>query len=151
MGLFSSSSTSAPTTTTPPSRTPDGAFEAPNRSTRAQCYTARDQFFACLDRNGIVDGIKEKERADAVCGGENQKLEKECAGSWVSSFFWHQIDSEGGTVWLMSFLVYKQVTYFKQRRVMEHKKKQTFDQLAQEGASPMPESMAPPGVKGGGS
>ena len=41
-----------------------------------------------------------------------------------------------------------QVTYFKQRRVMEYNKKQTLDKLAKEGARPMPEGAGPPGVQG---
>ena len=41
-----------------------------------------------------------------------------------------------------------QVTYFKQRRVMEHSKRQTLEKLAQEGARPMPEGMALPGDRG---
>ena len=39
----------------------------------------------------------------------------------------------------------QQVTYFKQRRVMEYKKKQTMDQLAKEGARAAPEGMPLPG------
>ena len=41
-----------------------------------------------------------------------------------------------------------QVTYFKQRRVMEFKKKQTMEQLAKEGASAVPEGMPLPGGQG---
>lgn len=42
----------------------------------------------------------------------------------------------------------RQVTYFKQRRVMEHKKKETLEGLARENAKPMPEGMALPGSRG---
>jgi len=42
-----------------------------------------------------------------------------------------------------------QVTYFKQRRVMEYNKKQTLEKLAKENARPLPEGVGPPGVKGG--
>lgn len=37
-----------------------------------------------------------------------------------------------------------QVTYFKQRRVMEYNKKQTLEKLKAEGARSMPEGMGPP-------
>ncbi|KAF6218563.1 hypothetical protein HO133_005913 [Letharia lupina] len=121
MGLFTTSSTPTPP---PPSHasptpSPDGAFEAPDRQSRAHCWRARDDFFACLERNGIVDGIREKDRAEGACGSEGKGLDRECAASWV--------------------------TYFKQRRVMEHNKKQTLEKLAKEGARPMPEGMALPG------
>ena len=40
------------------------------------------------------------------------------------------------------------MTYFKQRRVMEYKKKQTLERLKGEGAQQMPEGVAPPGLQG---
>ena len=45
-------------------------------------------------------------------------------------------------------LISLQVTYFKQRRVMEYSKAQTLARLKKEGAQPMPEGMGPPGVQG---
>ncbi|KAL6721313.1 hypothetical protein ACLMJK_000416 [Lecanora helva] len=122
MGLFSSSSSSSPDATTTSPKTSDGTPQAPTRQSRAQCWTARDNFFACLDRHGIIDSIKEKDRAETLCGGENKALEKECVGSWV--------------------------TYFKQRRVMEHNKQQTLERLAREDARPLPEGVGSPGLKG---
>lgn len=81
MGLLSSSS--PPPTHTNPTPSPDGAFEAPNRQSRAHCWTARDNFFACLERNGIIDSIREKDKAMEACGTEGKDLRKECAASWV--------------------------------------------------------------------
>ena len=82
MGLFTTAPNPQPThTNAAPS--PDGAFEAPNRVSRAQCWAARDNFFACLERNDIVDSIREKEKADTLCGTEGKGLERECAASWV--------------------------------------------------------------------
>ncbi|KAL2045679.1 hypothetical protein N7G274_002109 [Stereocaulon virgatum] len=123
MGLMTTSPSPPQATHISPTPSPDGAFEAPNRQSRAHCWEARDAFFACLERNGIVDSIKEKERAGEVCEGEDARLGKECAASWV--------------------------TYFKQRRVMEWNKKQTLEKLAKENARPMPEGVGLPGVKGG--
>ena len=60
------------------------SFEAPNRSDRAKCWAARDAFFACLDKNGIVDSIRNSETANAVCGKEEKVLQQDCASSWVS-------------------------------------------------------------------
>lgn len=85
MGLFTTSTTPAPP---PPSHasptpSPDGAFEAPDRQSRAHCWRARDDFFACLERNGIIDGIREKDRAEGACGSEGKGLDRECAASWV--------------------------------------------------------------------
>ncbi|KAM0800854.1 cytochrome oxidase c subunit VIb-domain-containing protein [Usnea florida] len=131
MPLFTSPFTSSPPpppSHTNPSPSPDGAFEAPDRQSRAHCWRARDDFFACLERHGIVDGIKDAEAAARACGAEGKGFERECKGSWV--------------------------TYFKQRRVMEHKKKQTMEQLAAEGARAVPMTegtgMSLPGGGGGG-
>ncbi len=94
MGLFSASSPPAKSPSLEnPTPSPDGAFEAPNRQSRAHCWEARDTFFACLERNGIVDSIKEKERAGEVCGAENKGLERECAASWVSEVFGVRVQS----------------------------------------------------------
>ncbi|MCJ1421879.1 hypothetical protein MMC32_008246 [Xylographa parallela] len=123
MPLFSSSSTSSSTTPPRPKASPDGAFEAPNRTARSACWTARDAFFACLDAHGIVDSIGHKEDAERCCGAEETGLRRDCASSWV--------------------------TYFKQRRVMEFKRKQTLEKLAAEGARPMPEGMGPPRLESG--
>lgn len=90
MGLL----TSSPTQNAPPPPAPssDGAYIAPDRSARQHCWDARDNFFSCLDRNGIVNSIEEKDKVEKVCGAENQRLEGECAKSWVCCFlefgFW---------------------------------------------------------------
>ncbi|KAK0517214.1 hypothetical protein JMJ35_000369 [Cladonia borealis] len=112
MGILSSSSSSPPSSKSgidSPTPSPDGAFIAPSRQSRAVCYAARDRFFECLEKNGIIDSIKEKEKSEERCGMEEGELRRECVGSWV--------------------------TYFKQRRVMEHNKKQTIEKLEKEGAS----------------
>ncbi|KAL8760723.1 MAG: hypothetical protein Q9184_003103 [Pyrenodesmia sp. 2 TL-2023] len=116
MGLFSSSSP-APSPQSP-KPTPDGAFIAPDRSARDRCYEARDAFFACLDRAGIVDSIKESDAAGRECGGLEKGMGRECAASWAK--------------------------YFKQRRVMEWKKQKAYEKLAADGAEGMPEGMAIP-------
>jgi len=82
MGLLSSPPPSHASPTAP-APSPDGAYIAPDRNARQHCWDARDCFFACLERNGIVDSITEKEKTNEVCGRENQKLEGECAKSWV--------------------------------------------------------------------
>ncbi|MCJ1254137.1 hypothetical protein MMC24_001951 [Lignoscripta atroalba] len=119
MGFFSTT----PAQPASPKPSADGAFEAPNRQSRRACWTARDDFFACLERNNIIDSIRESSKADEKCREEGQTLERECVSSWV--------------------------TYFKQRRVMEHNKKQTLERLKAEGARPMPEGMGPPQGPGG--
>lgn len=82
MGIFSSS---PPPQTSPSAPTPssDGAYIAPDRSARQHCWDARDTFFTCLERNGIVNSIEEKEKTNELCGKENQRLEGECVKSWV--------------------------------------------------------------------
>lgn len=70
-------------TPTTPKPSNDGGFIAPDRDARAHCWEARDAFFACLDRNSIIDSIKQDEKARAVCGPEHVQFEKNCAASWV--------------------------------------------------------------------
>lgn len=66
-----------------PKPSSDGAFEAPNRTDRAQCWESRDLYFKCLDTNGIIDSLKEKERAEKACGKHDKEFTKNCAASWV--------------------------------------------------------------------
>lgn len=87
MGWFSSSSSSPaadkPASIEAPKASNDGGYIAPDRSQRALCWEGRDGFFACLDRNNIVDSVKESEKAARLCAKENQVFEKNCATSWV--------------------------------------------------------------------
>jgi cytochrome c oxidase assembly factor 6 len=72
-----------------PAKTSGGAFESPTRSTRKQCYGARDAFFECLDKNNLLDSINTKtgrEKAQTFCAELDQEFEKNCAHSWVSEF-----------------------------------------------------------------
>lgn len=79
--LSSGPASSGPST---PKRVPDGAFEAPNRTDRALCWAARDAFFACLDKNGIIDSLKDSEATTKACESLDTRLQKDCASSWVS-------------------------------------------------------------------
>lgn len=81
MGLFSISSPSGPSN---PETSSDGGYIAPDRTARAQCWDGRDTFFACLDRNGIIDSVREDAKAKAACAKELAEFERACAGSWVS-------------------------------------------------------------------
>lgn len=56
---------------------------APDRNARAKCYQARDAFFECLDRNSIVDSIREGETVQKFCGDQGKGFERDCASSWV--------------------------------------------------------------------
>lgn len=77
MGLFSSS-------TAPVQKiSADGTRIAPDRSERAKCWEARDGYFACLDKNNIVDSITEKDKAAKACSTEAKGFETNCAASWV--------------------------------------------------------------------
>lgn len=81
MGWFGSSSESS--TLEQPKASGDGGFIAPDRTARARCWEGRDSFFACLDRNKIIDSVKYSEKASTVCGKELEQFEKACASSWV--------------------------------------------------------------------
>ncbi len=82
MGFFSTSPASPPA----PKISSDGAPIAPDRSERAKCWEARDAYFACLDKNNIVDSITEKDKAAKACGAEGRGFEGNCASSWVSLY-----------------------------------------------------------------
>lgn len=73
-----------PATLDAPQPSNDGGFIAPDRNQRAHCWEGRDAYFACLDRNNIVDSVKESDKAATACGKETQAFEKNCASSWVS-------------------------------------------------------------------
>ncbi|KAG6358109.1 hypothetical protein INS49_013993 [Diaporthe citri] len=81
---------------------------APTRTERKRCWESRDAYFACLDRNSILDAIKDDKAAAKQCGGESTAFERDCASEWV--------------------------TYFKKWRVAEHNKKQRLAQLQAQGA-----------------
>ncbi|KAF4556119.1 Cytochrome c oxidase subunit 6B new16-like protein [Elsinoe fawcettii] len=98
-------SSSAPADTRPTSI--DG-YKAPDRNARALCWEARDSFFECLEKNGIVDSVKNHEKAEKACSPQLRQFEQDCASSWV--------------------------TYFKKRRIMEYQRDQTIKRLAAEGA-----------------
>jgi cytochrome c oxidase assembly factor 6 len=61
----------------------DGGRIAPDRSSREVCYTGRDLFFSCLDRNDILDAIKHDSEARKKCGKEIAEFESACSKAWV--------------------------------------------------------------------
>lgn len=85
MGWFGSSDStgSAQASPTAPEASKDGGYIAPDRSARAQCWEGRDLFFQCLERNGIIDSVKEDEKARQACAPELKEFETHCASSWV--------------------------------------------------------------------
>jgi Cytochrome oxidase c subunit VIb len=98
---FSSSSSTSATDATPTNpkssgpKSQDGGYVAPDRSARERCYESRDRLFACLDRNDILDAVREDEKSRRVCKEENEGYERDCARAWVSLSFlglWIQWD-----------------------------------------------------------
>jgi Cytochrome oxidase c subunit VIb len=43
-------------------------------------------YFRCLDKNGIIDSIGEKDKAEKGCASEGRGFEANCASSWVSRY-----------------------------------------------------------------
>jgi cytochrome c oxidase assembly factor 6 len=82
MGWFASDKAAAPEA---PKASGDGGFIAPDRNKRAHCWEARDAYFACLDKNSIIDSVKRAEEADSLCAAETTKFNQNCASSWVCS------------------------------------------------------------------
>lgn len=58
---------------------------APDRTERKRCWEARDGYFACLDRNNILDPLRHEKQANAACSVESTAFEKDCATEWVCS------------------------------------------------------------------
>ena len=81
MGWFGLTKDTPSPSTPEPSN--DGGYIAPDRSSRAQCWEKRDQFFRCLDQNDILDSVKEDDKARKACAPELMEFEKACASSWV--------------------------------------------------------------------
>ncbi|EGO55671.1 hypothetical protein NEUTE1DRAFT_67507 [Neurospora tetrasperma FGSC 2508] len=84
---------------------------APTRSERQKCWMARDGYFACLDRNNIMDALKDEKAAAKACKAESVEFEKDCAAQWV--------------------------TYFKKWRVQDIQKKARLKELEAQGAVKM--------------
>lgn len=66
-----------------PEASKDGGYIAPDRSARAQCWEGRDAFFQCLEKNGIIDSVREDKKAKEACAAELKEFERTCAASWV--------------------------------------------------------------------
>lgn len=90
---------------------------APDRTERKRCWEARDGYFACLDRAGVLDAIKDDAAAAKACRAEGAQFERDCAAEWV--------------------------TYFKKWRVADYNKKQRLAQLQAEGANKMEVETSP--------
>lgn len=80
-GSSSSSSASGPEKAAEEVRS---GTRAPTRTERKRCWEARDAYFACLDRNSIIDAVRDESKAAAACGTESVGFEKDCAREWVS-------------------------------------------------------------------
>ncbi|EAW09551.1 cytochrome c oxidase subunit 6B family protein [Aspergillus clavatus NRRL 1] len=87
----------------------DGGRIAPDRTSREKCWEGRDNFFACLDKNEIVDSIKEDKEVRRKCGKELAEFEGACAKAWVK--------------------------YFKEKRVMEYNRDKTIERIKKEDAA----------------
>lgn len=83
----------------------------PTRAERQRCWSARDAYFACLDAHSILDANADPAAARKACPEQTEAFERDCAAKWVS--------------------------YFKDWRVMEAKKRAKIEQLEREGAVKM--------------
>ncbi|CAI7622775.1 Cytochrome c oxidase assembly factor 6 [Penicillium manginii] len=96
-----------------PNKASDGGRIAPDRTSRKRCWEGRDLFFACLDRNDILDGIKDDKEARRKCAKEVEEFEAACSATWVK--------------------------YFKEKRVMEYNRDQTIARIKKEDAATVQE------------
>ncbi|KAL4748083.1 hypothetical protein BDW72DRAFT_181274 [Aspergillus terricola var. indicus] len=102
MGWFSWSSSDS-------NKASDGGRIAPDRTSRQRCWIGRDQFFACLDDNDIIDSIKGDKEARKKCAKEIAEFEAACSSTWVK--------------------------YFKEKRVMEYNRDKTIERIKKEDAA----------------
>lgn len=82
MGLFSNPFSSSPDQQRA-EEVRSGA-RAPDRTERKRCWEARDQYFACLDQNNILDPLKDEKKAASACKDQSVVFERDCAKEWVS-------------------------------------------------------------------
>lgn len=59
---------------------------APNQAERQKCWSARDEFWKCLDGN---------EKEPLKCSEERTKFEGSCSRTWVSAFTFLPESSKG--------------------------------------------------------
>lgn len=87
---------------------------APNRNKREQCWDSRDIFFECLDKNNVVDALDDKNQATIKksCSGQEKQYEDNCAKSWVK--------------------------YFKEKRIVDHKKAKFMKEMEERGGQELP-------------
>lgn len=83
MGLFSNPFASSKPEQQRAEQVRSGA-RAPDRTERKRCWEARDSYFACLDRNNILDALKDEKAAASACKNEAVVFERDCAKEWVS-------------------------------------------------------------------
>lgn len=70
----------------------------PNKEERTKCWNARDEYWKCLDKAGVVEAVK-----DGPCAEFRHLYENACAAQWVKHFdrkrsylkFKERIEKEG--------------------------------------------------------
>lgn len=79
-----------------------------NRSSRKQCWEARDEYFQCLDKIGVVNALDPKQQptVEKHCSKQDQRFDDNCATSWIK--------------------------YFKEKRVIDFKREETIKRIEQE-------------------
>ncbi|SCU98372.1 LAFA_0G17458g1_1 [Lachancea sp. 'fantastica'] len=88
----------------------DDQSKAPSRSSRKQCWEARDGYFRCLDNISVVNALDPKHHDDIKksCHGEEDKFEQDCATSWIK--------------------------YFKEKRVVDYKREKFMKEMESKNA-----------------
>ncbi|WWC96768.1 hypothetical protein V866_003641 [Kwoniella sp. B9012] len=90
---FGSSSSSSSSSSSPSSTTNEGIERpAPTREERKACWTSRDLYFGCLDKNNVLqagDEIQKDSKGkemSSICGGERGNYEQDCGKAWIDYF-----------------------------------------------------------------
>ncbi|KAG5716498.1 hypothetical protein E4T56_gene9513 [Termitomyces sp. T112] len=65
-------------------------LDATSRQDRQHCWEARDAYFACLDREGVIKAGEEGK----TCSSESRKYQENCAKSWIEYFNQRRVIAE---------------------------------------------------------
>lgn len=92
-----------------------------DRSSRKQCWDARDDFFECLNNIDVINALdpSQEKKVKSKCGTQEKKFNNSCAESWIK--------------------------YFKEKRVVDYKKEKFLKEMEQQNATKIeltPQQMA---------
>lgn len=106
----------------------DNQYHPVDRSSRKQCWDARDAFFSCLDGIDVINAQdpSQQKQIKQSCRKQESQFHDSCAESWIK--------------------------YFKEKRVVDYKKDKFLKEMEQQNATRIdlsPEQVAGRGAANG--